>query len=72
MVQQADVRPNRRDHVVESVHLHPALAALERHGADDHAVGRLVNDRLVLNCDRIDGAVAEVLIGAPQRPVLTK
>jgi hypothetical protein len=28
MVQQADVRLNRRDHVVESVHLHPALAAL--------------------------------------------
>ena len=57
---------------MESVHLHPALAALERRGADDHAVGRLVNDRLVLNYDRIDGAVAEVLIGAPQRPVLTK
>jgi hypothetical protein len=32
---------------------------------------QLVNDRLVLNYDRIDGAVAEVLIGAP-RPVLTK
>jgi len=28
MVQQADVRLNRRDQVVESVHLHPALAAL--------------------------------------------
>jgi hypothetical protein len=51
---------------VESVHLHPALAALERHGADDQAVGRLVNDRLVLNYDRIDGAIAEVLIGAAQ------
>jgi hypothetical protein len=25
-----------------------------------------VKDRLVLNYDRIDGAVAEVLIGAPQ------
>ena len=72
MVQQADVRLNRRDHVVESVHLHPVLAALERHGADDQAVGRLVCDRLILNYDRIDGAVAEVLIGAPQRPVLTK
>jgi hypothetical protein len=52
--------------------LHPALAALERHGADVHAVGRLATDRLVLNYDRMDGAVAEVLIGAPQRPVLTK
>jgi hypothetical protein len=72
MVQQADVRLNHRDHVVDSVHLHPTLAALERHGADDHAVGQLVNDRLVLNYDRIDGAVAEVLIGAPQRPVPTK
>ena len=72
MVQQADVRLNHRDHVGESVHLRPALAALERHGADDHAVGRLVNDRLVLNYDQMDGAVAEVLIGAPQRLVLTK
>ena len=42
MVQQADVRLNHRDHVVDSVHLHPTLAALERHGADDHAVGQLV------------------------------
>jgi hypothetical protein len=41
--QQADVRLNHRDHVVDSVHLHPTLAALERHGADDHAVGQLVN-----------------------------
>jgi hypothetical protein len=44
--------------------LHPTLAALERHGADGHAVGQLVNDRPVFNYDRIDGAVAEVLIGA--------
>jgi hypothetical protein len=51
---------------VDSVHLHPTLAALERRGADDHAIGQLVNNRLVLNYDRIDGAVAEVLIGAPQ------
>ena len=72
MVQQADVRLNCRDHVVESAHPHPALAALERQGADDQAVGGLVNDRVVLNYDRIDGAFAEVLIGAPQRPVLTK
>jgi hypothetical protein len=72
MVQQADVRLNHRDHVVDSVHLHPTLAALERHGVEDQAVGQLVNDRLVLNYDRIDGAVTEVLIGAPQRPVLTK
>jgi hypothetical protein len=28
MVQQADVRLNHRDHVVDSVHLHPTLAAL--------------------------------------------
>jgi hypothetical protein len=34
--------------------------------------GRLVNDRLVLNYHRIDGAVAEVLMGAPQRSMLTK
>jgi hypothetical protein len=46
--------------------LHPTLVALEPHVADDHAVGQLVKDRLVLNYDRIDGAVAEVLIGAPQ------
>jgi hypothetical protein len=66
MVQQADVRLNHRDHVVDGVHLHPTLVALEPHVADDHAVGQLVKDRLVLNYDRIDGAVAEVLIGAPQ------
>ena len=48
------------------------LIRFDLSSADDHAVGQLVNNRLVLNYDRIDRAVAEVLIGAPQRPVLTK